>query len=125
MDVVECLVSIRFRELAQLYALGQIAFDGLHGAREGISFHVVKDYPKACPCGTLGDAVAHRARADYTYRFNRLRIARCFQTFARLPNLPSCAVQRPQAPGSTPLEAVVILYAQPKRLYCSAFSAFI
>ena len=64
--------------------------------------------------------MSHGACANHGDRFNRLRtVPRVL--IVQEPILVADCIRSSKALGSTTVVAVVILYAQPKRLYCSCF----
>jgi hypothetical protein len=62
--------------------------------------------------------MTHRAGANYGYRFNRWRTA--YWVAHALKTRPAALHHARKPPSSTTSLTVVILYAQPKRLYSLA-----
>src|SRR2546426_10514899 len=66
-NVLQCLIAIRFGEFRDPYSLFQVAFDRLDAARQRFPLDIAQSDPITSSGGNLSDAVSHRAGSEHGY----------------------------------------------------------
>src|SRR5690242_5184495 len=75
MNMLQGAVAIVFSQLRKLNPLIEVTRDRGDTTRQRLAIHIVQQNPKPRSRGDLGNAMSHRAGADYGYGLNRFQTA--------------------------------------------------